>query len=209
MANWDSNVKHEPSEINAGNRYEKKDRLSREQLNAITENSFYAVSKSDEALEKADSAFTGNGTIARVGGVSKAFLDFDSDPQEQLNKTEKTEVIYDMDGGSSLDWEMSGGLRNDYSKVIDTSEYERLLCTYVYSSNVATFIVDLTKQGETKGMGIGGIGYDSYGTNLGFFTGEVSVSADRQSLSVKIFNAFQAGYYDSYGCISKIIGVSK
>ena len=91
MAKWSKN-KVNPDDINLGNEYEAKDRLSREQLNAIVNNSFYASEASAEALEKANSAFMANGTVARVGGVAQAFLDFDSQPQEQINNL-RTKVV--------------------------------------------------------------------------------------------------------------------
>jgi hypothetical protein len=69
MANWSETTKHSPSDINGGNKYEVKDRVSREQLNAITENSLFAVKKSEEALDKANSAFEGNGTLVTINGV--------------------------------------------------------------------------------------------------------------------------------------------
>lgn len=82
MASWNTTTKHEPNSINNGNRYEKKDRLSLENLNAITENAFYAIQKSDEALEKANSAFQGNGTIITLNGQSQYSMEVDSAPQE-------------------------------------------------------------------------------------------------------------------------------
>lgn len=82
MPRWNTTTKHEPNSINNGNRYEKKDRLSLENLNAITENAFYAVDKADEALEKAESAFQGNGTIITLNGQSQASMEVDSTPQE-------------------------------------------------------------------------------------------------------------------------------
>ena len=56
MASWSETTKHTPSKINGGNRYEAKDRVSREQLNAITENSFYAVNQSEDAKTESASA---------------------------------------------------------------------------------------------------------------------------------------------------------
>lgn len=53
MAKWSSSKKHLPSEINSGNQYEIKDRLVLEQLNAITENSFYASEKVDTVISDA------------------------------------------------------------------------------------------------------------------------------------------------------------
>lgn len=82
MPKWNTTTKHEPNSINDGNRYETKDRLSKEVINAITENAFYAMAKADEALEKADSAFQGNGTIITLGGESQASMEVDSTPQE-------------------------------------------------------------------------------------------------------------------------------
>lgn len=82
MSKWNTTTKHEPNSINDGNRYETKDRLSKEVVNAITENAFYAMAKADEALEKADSAFQGNGTIITLNGQSQASMEVDSTPQE-------------------------------------------------------------------------------------------------------------------------------
>ena len=53
MAKWSFSKKHLPSEINGGNQYEIKDRLVLEQLNAITENSFYASEKVDTVISDA------------------------------------------------------------------------------------------------------------------------------------------------------------
>lgn len=58
MAVWSKN-KVESSAINGGNEYEKKDRLSREQLNAITNNSFYATNTADEAKRIAENVEAG------------------------------------------------------------------------------------------------------------------------------------------------------
>ena len=82
MASWNTTTKHEPNSINNGNKYEKKDRLSLENVNTITENSFYAVRKAEDALEKAESAFKGNGTIVTLNGESVASIDVDTTPQE-------------------------------------------------------------------------------------------------------------------------------
>ncbi|MBQ2871652.1 hypothetical protein IJE86_08120 [bacterium] len=131
MAKWDSSVKHEPSEINAGNRYEKKDRLSREQLNAITENGFYAVKKSEEALEKANSAFTGNGTIARVNGVAQPFLDFKQDPNTSLMYYT---AIYDVDVPDGFKTDSQGGV----IKSFDVSEYDEIITYFITSGDAMT-----------------------------------------------------------------------
>ena len=95
MANWSEETKHLPESINGGKQYEAKDRVSREQLNAIVENSFYAMKKSDTANTNSENAVkTANDALAQVQGQgSKVFVggqfassvNLDSDPQEQLN----------------------------------------------------------------------------------------------------------------------------
>ena len=52
MANWSKN-KVDSSVLNGGQEYTKDNNVSLDQLNAITNNSFYAVDKADEALTKA------------------------------------------------------------------------------------------------------------------------------------------------------------
>ena len=84
MGAWTKN-KVDSSLINGGQEYTRNDNPSLEQLNAITNNSFYAVEKADEALVKANSAFENNGTVVSVGGSPVANLAFNSNPQEQLN----------------------------------------------------------------------------------------------------------------------------
>lgn len=84
MGAWTKN-KVESSQINGGQEYTINSNPSLEQLNAITNNSFYAVDKADEALEKANSAFENNGTVVRISNSAVATLNFDSDPQTQIN----------------------------------------------------------------------------------------------------------------------------
>lgn len=139
MAKWDSSVKHETYEINSGNRYEKKDRLSREQLNAITENSFYAVNKSEEALEKSESAFTGNGTIARVAGTPQPFLDFKSDPQRQIDQSAWT--VFYKKGDAELGWNNTAVVNGDF--VFDLNPYKRVRVTVDINWTGGVFEVDL------------------------------------------------------------------
>lgn len=45
MASWSTTTKHEPTEINGGQKYELGDQVSLEQLNAITENTFSTANK--------------------------------------------------------------------------------------------------------------------------------------------------------------------
>lgn len=84
MGAWTKN-KVESSQINGGQEYTKDSNPSLEQLNAITNNAFYAVNKADEALEKANSAFENNGTVVSVGDTPVSTLNFTSDPQSQIN----------------------------------------------------------------------------------------------------------------------------
>lgn len=128
MARWTKN-KVNPDDINNGNEYEIKDRPSREQLNLIVNNSLYASEASAEALEKANSAFMANGTVARVNGTPQAFLDFDEEPQQQItgvklnqssliaeaiaSGTESSIIFENLDAladGETYDFEVSCGL---------------------------------------------------------------------------------------------------
>ena len=84
MGAWTKN-KVDSSLINGGQEYTKDSNVSLEQLNAITNNSFYAADKADEALVKANSAFENNGTVVKVANSAVTGLDFDSDPQTQIN----------------------------------------------------------------------------------------------------------------------------
>lgn len=103
MANWSETTKHEPISINSGNRYEQKDRLSRESLNALVENSFYAMKKSDEsksessnAINKANEALSkvtqSLGTSININGVLQTQVNFTSDPQTQIDDLKENDV---------------------------------------------------------------------------------------------------------------------
>ena len=85
MGAWTKN-KVDSSVLNGGQEYTKDSNVSLEQLNAITNNSFYAVDRADEALVKANSAFENNGTVVKVANSAVTGLDFDSDPQTQINE---------------------------------------------------------------------------------------------------------------------------
>lgn len=109
MANWSEETKHLPESINGGKQYEAKDRVSREQLNAIVENSFYAAKKSSTAIDTANTALEKaktTGTQTFVNGDFQNSINFTSDPQEQLdNKINKTVVLWqnpDSTGDSSF-----------------------------------------------------------------------------------------------------------
>lgn len=95
MGAWRKN-KTDSSKINGGQEYTRNDNPSLEQLNAITNNSFYAVEKAEEALTKANSAFENNGTVVRVANSAVTSLNFDSDPQLQINaKANNSDINFD------------------------------------------------------------------------------------------------------------------
>lgn len=207
MADW-SGVKVDPSDINGGKEYEaQKDRVSIEAFNAIVNNSIYSAKASAEALEKADSAFQGNGTIVRVDGVSKGYIDFDSNPQEQLNRKESVEVIYDMDGGSPLDWGKTGGIVNGTTITgRDFSKYKRLRCFLKVGSQMPIVEIDLDVPDRIMSAGDVYNGTDNayYVESLGQLLISINVSKDKTSIEAGV-------YYSSLGnstyFIYKIEGV--
>ena len=97
MAQW-SKQKAESANINGGNEYAVGDVVSREQLNAITNNSFYASDKADNAVATANSAnqtaqnalaqvTEKQGTIVKVNGVAQNEISVKSDIQTQIDDT--------------------------------------------------------------------------------------------------------------------------
>lgn len=114
MANWSVSTKHLPNEINGGKQYELKDRVSRDSLNALAENSFYAMNKSDEANDrsstaeqKANEALTkvteSLGSSVFVSGVIQSKVDFSADPQQQINELNENKAnLDDIPDTSSL-----------------------------------------------------------------------------------------------------------
>lgn len=96
MGAWRKN-KVDSSQINGGQEYTINSNPSLEQLNAITNNSFYAVDKADEALVKANSAFENNGTVVSVGGTPVANLSFTGDPQQQIGEINTKNINQDLE----------------------------------------------------------------------------------------------------------------
>jgi len=95
MTQWSTTRKHEPSSINGGRRYELRDRVSIEQLNNMTENSFYAASAASEAKEKAEEALSfaqGSGTTVFEKG--KPVAEFNADKKANVDDI-PTEYIKD------------------------------------------------------------------------------------------------------------------
>lgn len=118
MGAWKKN-KVESSQINGGQEYTKNSNPSLEQLNAITNNSFYAVEKADEALEKANSAFENNGTIVNVSGNNVATLRFSSDPQTQLDeKASQQKMDFVLESIEYLQTKKAS--QSDFENLVDT-----------------------------------------------------------------------------------------
>ena len=111
MGAWRKN-KVESSMLNGGQEYTKDSSVSLEQLNAITNNSFYAVDKADEALTKANSAFENNGTVVKVANSAVTGLDFDSDPQTQINEKANQSDLDSTNGDISIINNMVTALTN-------------------------------------------------------------------------------------------------
>lgn len=54
MATWSRDTKHSPESINGGKQYEPKDRVKRDDLNAVVENSIYCIERVDDVKNKSD-----------------------------------------------------------------------------------------------------------------------------------------------------------
>jgi hypothetical protein len=90
MTQWSTTTKHEPESINNGRKYELRDRVSIEQLNNMTENSFYAMHAASDAKEKAEEALSfaqGSGTTVFENGSPVAQFNAD----KKANKTDLNE----------------------------------------------------------------------------------------------------------------------
>lgn len=123
MANWSTTTKHEPSSINNGRRYELRDRVSIEQLNNMTENSFYAMEASSVAKEKAEEALKfaqGSGTTVYENGspVSEFNADKKANVTDFENYYTKEQVDDLVSTGGSTDVDLSNYYTKDetYSK---------------------------------------------------------------------------------------------
>lgn len=131
MAVWSKN-KVESSAINGGNEYEKKDRLSREQLNAITNNSFYASDVADEAKRIAENVEAG--TNSPVSYAPQTLMEeqkrqarqnigvLEKDIINTLSMTPSTNVeTYSIEASDSYQEITSNGYVYMHGSVIDPS----------------------------------------------------------------------------------------
>lgn len=94
MAEWNKN-KVEPSAINGGQEFTKKDNLAVNELNAIVNNSFFASEKAERAEKLAENAVRGNGTLVTIGGQVQGewSADFaESERQKSKNLFDKNAV---------------------------------------------------------------------------------------------------------------------
>lgn len=102
MAQWNTNVKHEPSSINNGNKYEIKDRPTREQLNALAENSFYAMNKSDDAVSKSEQAVETANEAFEQSKVTGTQIYSDGEFQKTFNMKQATADFAESERQKSL-----------------------------------------------------------------------------------------------------------
>lgn len=226
MANWSTTTKHEPSSINDGKRYELKDRLSIEQLNNMTENSFYAMEKASEANEKSERALS-----HALSGGSKIYEngtfvpEFDADRKIPKYGND-IKLAPDNDGGltdaiittnaridnlsfADIDELFSGSLVGGNPLNIDVSQYKYLIC---FVSSLATYvrgtiILDVNHTNEQTGVTYGNWGSDNH---LFFVRHALYISEDKQSITYNNRICYQIGsYIDNHqtNTLVKIVGV--
>lgn len=104
------------SEINNGNEYENGDIVDARSINSAIEASAYAQLKANQALERAISA----GTSVKVNGTVQTVLNFDSDPQEQIDNLKSASNFTTLWSGS---WTNS----NSTAKSIDFTGYKYII----------------------------------------------------------------------------------
>ena len=179
MPNWSTTTKHEPSSINNGRQYELRDRVSIEQLNNMTENSFYAMEASSVAKEKAEEALKfaqGSGTTVYENGSPVA--EFNADKKVNTVTLEKNyynkQEVDDILASGSVDVDLSDYYKKSetYSKKevddklanleldIDFSDYytktetESLLIKKADKSELNNYLPTKTKYGASLDLSI-------------------------------------------------------
>ena len=136
MADWSITTKHEPSSINNGKRYEQKDRVALEQLNNMTENTFYAVAKSEEALKHAQSG----GTRVLVDGVFQSEFNADG--------VQKVELIYDY---IEKPLTQPLGIRATYELNADFSKFNKIFVDMIFANVInGTLVIDLNHKNKNN-----------------------------------------------------------
>lgn len=122
MTQWSTTTKHEPESINNGRKYELRDRVSIEQLNNMTENSFYAMHAASDAKEKAEEALSfaqGSGTTVFENGSPVAQFNADKKANvTDLNNFYTKEQVDNLIDNNSSDVDLSNYYTKDetYSK---------------------------------------------------------------------------------------------
>ena len=200
MTQWSTTTKHEPSSINKGQRYELKDRVSIEQLNNMTENSFYAMEAASDAKQKAEEALSfaqGSGTTVFEEG--KPIAQFDADKKAdktQLNDYYTKEQIDDL-LGEPVDIDLS----NYYTKS-ETYSKEQV------NDLLANLDVDIdfsdyyTKQ-ETDSLLNGKANKNDIPTNNNQLTnGAGYITSSGTSANATKLNGQEASYYLNYNNLS-------
>lgn len=105
MAKWNTNAKHDVNSINNGNKYDFKDRVSLEQLNAITENSFYASDIAENVLNQLSNLGTDQ-KIEFKGSNPNLLINGDF----RVNQRGVTSYVADINNTYSVDrWCITGG----------------------------------------------------------------------------------------------------
>lgn len=156
MAEWGKN-KVESSQINNGNEYEQKDRVSREQLNAIVNNSFYASDTATEAKEIAERTEVGaNSPVSYAPQVLAT--DQQAQARANISSTSKSEVnsLSMCPSTSRVEIAITSGTETSYTAtangyiclgVVSTEAYQRNyiydggdLMTSIYSSANGQYI---------------------------------------------------------------------
>ena len=111
MAEWNKN-KVEPSAINGGQEFTKKDNLAVNELNAIVNNSFFASEKAERAEKLAENAVRGNGTLVTIGGQVQGEWSADFAESERQKSKNLFNVFGDCIDSLSVVPEAFARLRN-------------------------------------------------------------------------------------------------
>lgn len=190
MPNWSTTTKHEPSSINNGRRYELRDRVSIEQLNNMTENSFYAMEASSVAKEKAEEALKfaqGSGTTVYENGSPVA--EFNAD--KKVDKTKLEQDYYTKEEVNDL--VENGGAETDLSNYYTKTETESLLIKKADKGELNNYLPTTTKYGASLDLSINTTDYkvtvqlkDQNGNNLG----------DAKTIDLPLESVVVSGRYD-------------
>ena len=194
MTNWSTTTKHEPSSINDGKRYELKDRLSIEQLNNMTENSFYAMETAKEAKEKSEQALShalSGGSKIYENGIFVPEFDADKKIPKYGNDIK---LASDNDGGLTdaiintnaridnlIETIWNGSIIGGNSINVDVSGYKYLICNVKTFDNVISSIIIDTSVTSTQM----GTPFSSWNQTNGIVLVEYefTISSDKKSIS--------------------------